>query len=64
MQCQNGFRKGHSCQLAITELISKIIKNLEQNKQTISLFLDLSKAYYTLTHFLTKIRAIWNKRRE
>ena len=46
---QYEFRKGHSCQLAITDLISKIIKNPEQNKQTTSIFLDPSKAFDTLT---------------
>ena len=49
---QYGFRSNHSCENAITELISTIIKNLEDQKHTVALFLDLSKAFDTLEHDL------------
>ena len=49
-ESQYGFRKGHSCEYAISELISVILKNKEANRYTISLFLDLSKAFDSLKH--------------
>ena len=49
---QYGFRSGHSCQNAITELIGNIQKNLEENKNSIGVFIDLSKAFDTLDHKL------------
>ena len=49
-QSQYGFRKNHSCENAITELIGSIIKGWERNKSTIAIFLDLSKAFDTLEH--------------
>ena len=47
---QYGFRISHSCENAISELISNIIKGREQGLYTISLFLDLSKAFNSLEH--------------
>ena len=49
-ESQYGFRKGHSCKYAISELVSAILKNKETNKYTVSLFLDLSKAFDSLKH--------------
>ena len=49
---QYGFRSGHSCQNAVTELIGNIQKNLEENKTSIGVFIDLSKAFDTLDHKL------------
>ena len=48
-QSQYGFRSGHSCQNAISELIGTILKNQEENKMTIGVFIDLSKAFDTLS---------------
>ena len=45
-----GFRKKHSCEHAVTELEGEICKDLEQNKHKISLFIDLSKAFDTISH--------------
>ena len=47
---QYGFRISHSCENAISELISTIVKGREQGLYTVSLFLDLSKAFDSLEH--------------
>lgn len=47
---QYGFREKHSCENAVSELVGEITKNLELNKSTIAIFLDLSKAFDTLNH--------------
>ena len=54
---QYGFRSKHSTVNAITEMIGKIIKGFEENKITLGVFLDLSKAFDTLEHktLITKL---------
>ena len=47
---QYGFRSHHSCENAIAELVGNILKNKENGKITISLFLDLLKAFDSLQH--------------
>ena len=47
---QYGFRANHSCENAIQELLGNILKNLENNKYTGCIFLDLSKAFDTIKH--------------
>ena len=47
---QYGFRKHHSCEHAIEELVASILKNTESNKTTVAVYLDLSKAFDTLSH--------------
>ena len=47
---QYGFRSGHSCQNAISELIGVVAKNMEEKKWTTEVFIDLSKAFDTLSH--------------
>ena len=47
---QFGFRSNHSCTDAITNLCSEIIKNKERGFHTLCVFLDLSKAFDTLSH--------------
>ena len=49
-QSQYGFRTGHSCENAISELVGTIVKNKEQKKSTVGVFIDLSKAFDTLNH--------------
>ena len=51
-QSQYGFRKKHSCETAVAELVANIIKNIEEGKYTLGIFLDLSKAFDTLSHEL------------
>ena len=54
---QYGFRSKHSCELAVNELVSEIIKNNELKCNTTTVFLDLSKVVDTLDHtvLLTKL---------
>ena len=47
---QFGFRKLHSCENAVSELIGNIVKNIQRKKYTLAVFLDLSKAFDTLEH--------------
>ena len=49
-QSQYGFCKTHSCEHAIQELLSTILKGCENKKYTAAIFLDLSKAFDTLEH--------------
>ena len=47
---QYGFRKKRSTTLAIIELTEKIKQEIDNNKITIGIFLDLSKAFDTVNH--------------
>ena len=47
---QYGFRSQHSCENAVSELISEITKGFQNGFYTAALFLDLSKAFDTLEH--------------
>ena len=47
---QYGFRTKHSCENAIGELTSEIVKSRELGHHTLCTFLDLSKAFDTLDH--------------
>ena len=47
---QYGFRKYHSTELAVLELVYRIHKEIDENKIQFSVFLDLSKAFNTLDH--------------
>ena len=47
---QYGFRTGHSCEHAVSELLAEIIKSKEEGLYTAAMFLDLSKAFDTLEH--------------
>ena len=47
---QFGFRENHSCSDAIIDLCTEIMKNSERGLYTAGIFLDLSKAFDTLSH--------------
>jgi hypothetical protein len=47
---QFGFRTKHSTNHALTHLVSKLATEIDQNKISIGVFLDLSKAFDTLNH--------------
>ena len=47
---QYGFRSGHSCENAVSELTSTILKGFQQNEFTLGHFLDLSNAFNMLDH--------------
>ena len=49
-QSQYGFRKKHSCEHAIQELVGTVLKGFENNEYTCAIFLDLSKAFDSLEH--------------
>ena len=46
----NGFRKQHSTETATLELVDTLLQTLDSGKLSISIFLDLSKAFDTLDH--------------
>ena len=47
---QNGFRKEHSTELAVLELIDIITQHLDKGTTPINVYLNLSKAFDTLDH--------------
>ena len=49
---QYGFRRGHSTELAALELVDKILKEMDQGKIPINVYMDLSKAFDTLDHYI------------
>ena len=60
---QFGFRE-NSTELAVAKLCNEVIENLENNKTTYSIFLDLAKAFDTVEHkiLLQKIIFTWYSR--
>ena len=47
---QFGFRKGYSTNFAMITLIDKIPQALDEGNYVLGIFLDLSKAFDTVTH--------------
>ena len=45
---QYGFRSSHSCENAISKLVSAVLKGFQSNKYTVGVFLDLSKTHNNL----------------
>ena len=55
---QFGFQKNHSTEHALLELVSEISESFENNKCTLGIFIDLSKAFDTVNHdiLISKLR--------
>ena len=51
-ESQYGFHSQHSCDNAVGEVVSRIVKNLESGYTSVAIFLDLSKAFDTQKHEL------------
>ena len=49
-ESQYSFRSKHLCEHAIQELTGSVLKGMENNKYTLAVFLDLSKAFDTIVH--------------
>ena len=49
---QFGFRKGYSTELAVAEIQNMLLSNLDSNKLSCTIFLDLAKAFDTVDHAL------------
>ena len=47
---QFGFRKSHSTELAVIDIQNTLLQNLDNNKLTCTIFLDLSKAFDSVNH--------------
>ena len=47
---QFGFREGHSTEHALIELVNRIYDSFNENKYTLGVFIDLSKAFDTVNH--------------
>ena len=47
---QFGFRPGHSTELAALRLVDNLVKEMDENRVPLSIFIDLSKAFDTLDH--------------
>ena len=47
---QFGFQNGHSTDHAVVQLVDQIIESFENNKYTLGVFIDLSKAFDTVDH--------------
>ena len=47
---QFGFRKGHSTTLALIKVMDEIYENLDNNNHVMGIFLDLQKAFDTVSH--------------
>ena len=47
---QFGFRSNHSCKHAIGQTVGTLLKNMENQKNSVCVLLDLSKAFDTIEH--------------
>ena len=47
---QFGFRKSHSTELAVIDIQNTLLQNLDNNKMTCTIFLDLAKAFDSVNH--------------
>ena len=49
---QSGFRTGHSTELAAIQLVDHLTKQMDMGKVPINIYIDLSKDFDTLDHFI------------
>ena len=49
---QYGFRKGHSTEYAVLEVVEKIIEQMDKGNIPVNIYLDLSKAFDTIDHHI------------
>ena len=49
---QVGFRTGHSTELAVIQLVNHLSKQMDMGKVLSKIYIDLSKAFDTLDHFI------------
>ena len=47
---QYGFRKNHSTYLDVVSLVDQITNELDNKQFSLGIFIDFSKAFYTLDH--------------
>ena len=47
---QFGFRKSHSTELAVIDIQNSLLRNLDDNNMTCTIFLDLAKAFDSVNH--------------
>ena len=51
-EAQYGFRKNHSTELGALHLTDNITQRMEKENTPIAIYLDLSKAFDTINHFI------------
>lgn len=51
---QHGFLKGRSTETALFEYISEVLDTIDNNEIPLGIFLDLSKAYDTINHYILR----------
>jgi hypothetical protein len=55
-QCQSCFRAKHSTITAVSKVVGDILHAQDKKNHCVSLFIDLSKAFYTVGHSLLLYR--------
>ena len=58
---QFGFRKGHSTKHALIELLNRIYDSFNENRYSLEVLIDLSKAFDTVNHniLIKKVKTLW-----
>lgn len=57
-ESQSGFRHQHSCQTALTDLIDRWLKCMDDGNLIGTIFLDLKKAFDTVDYFILGLNHI------